>query len=173
LDKSVPNLSSLVLLAEADGKRMLLTGDALGDKIIEDLQFVGLPGAEGDSTMHVDVLKVPHHGSSNNVERNFFERITADHYVFSGNGEHGNPEREALEMLFRARGAAEFQVHLTYPVAEIDEERRRDWNKEQTKEKNKRRRTLPLRCQTGRPRRRVWKHFSQPGVPRRGLALST
>ena len=54
--------------------------------------------------MHVDLLKVPHHGSANNLDDDFFERITADHYVFSGNGEHGNPERETLEMLFDARG---------------------------------------------------------------------
>ena len=54
--------------------------------------------------MHVDVLKVPHHGSSNNLDDDFFERIIADHYVFSGDGEHGNPERETLEMLFKARG---------------------------------------------------------------------
>ena len=33
IDKSVPNLSSIVVLAEAGGKRMLLTGDARGDKI--------------------------------------------------------------------------------------------------------------------------------------------
>ena len=45
-------------------------------------------------TMHVDLLKVPHHGSANNLDDDFFERITADHYVFSGDGEHGNPERE-------------------------------------------------------------------------------
>ena len=56
--------------------------------------------------MHVDLLKVPHHGSSNNLDDEFFERITADHYVFSGDGEHGNPERESLEMLLDARGDA-------------------------------------------------------------------
>ena len=33
VDKSVPNLSSLVMLAESGGKSMLLTGDARGDKI--------------------------------------------------------------------------------------------------------------------------------------------
>ena len=89
-------------------KRILLTGDARGDKIIEGLQLAGLMGQGGGSTLHVDVFKVPHHGSSNNLERGFFERITADHYVFSGNGEYGNPEREALEMLFDARGGADF-----------------------------------------------------------------
>ena len=120
VDKSVPNLSSLVLLAECDGKTVLLTGDARGDKIIEGLQLVGLLGGGDNSTIHVDLLKVPHHGSSNNLERNFFKRITADHYVFSGNGEHGNPEREALERLYGARGSAKFTVHLTYPVKDID-----------------------------------------------------
>ena len=82
---------------------MLLTGDARGDKILEGLELVGLLKQGG--TLHVDVLKVPHHGSANNLEPDFFERITADHYVFSGDGEHGNPERESLEMLLRARGA--------------------------------------------------------------------
>ena len=140
VDKSVPNLSSIVLLAEAGDKRILLTGDARGDKILKGLEFVGLVKKGG--TLHVDVLKVPHHGSANNLDDDFFQRITADHYVFSGNGEHGNPEREALEMLDDARGDADYEIHLTYPVAEIDAERKRDWEKEQTQEK-KRKETNP------------------------------
>lgn len=46
VDKSVPNLSSLVLMAEVKGKRMLLTGDARGDKILEGLRG-GRTDAEG------------------------------------------------------------------------------------------------------------------------------
>jgi hypothetical protein len=129
VDKSVPNLSSLVVLAEVEGKRILLTGDARGDKIIEGLQLAGLMGQDGSGSLHVDVLKVPHHGSSNNLEPGFFQRITADHYVFSGDGEYGNPERETFEMLFCARRGADFTLHLTYPVEEIDNERRSDWEK--------------------------------------------
>jgi hypothetical protein len=136
VDKSVPNLSSIVVLAEADERRILLTGDARGDKILEGLELVGL--LQPEETMEVDVLKVPHHGSANNLAPVFFERIVARHYVFSGNGEHGNPERESLEMLFRARGADPFVVHLTYPVDEIDAERKLDWEKEQNKEKARR-----------------------------------
>jgi hypothetical protein len=133
VDKSVPNLSSLVVLARSNGKSILLTGDARGDKILQGLETIGaLPAGQ---TMHVDVLKVPHHGSSNNLTRNFFERITADHYVFSGDGEHGNPERESFEMLFKARGTARFAIHLTYDIDHIDALRKADWEKEQTKEK--------------------------------------
>ena len=133
VDKSVPNLSSLVLLAKAEGKTMLLTGDARGDKILEGLELVG--ALKKGQTLHVDLLKVPHHGSSNNLEQDFFERLTANHYVFSGNGEHGNPERESLEMLLDARGNAPFALHLTYPIAEIDLGRKQDWEKEQAKER--------------------------------------
>jgi len=131
-DTSVPNLSSLVVMAEVKGKRMLLTGDARGDKILEGLELVGLLTPGG--TIHVDVLKMPHHGSDRNMEQVFLERIHADHYVFSGDGEHGNPERAVMEMLRRARPAAEYAIHLTYPLAEIDAGRKEDWEKEQRKE---------------------------------------
>lgn len=138
VDKSVPNLSSIVVLAELGGKRMLLTGDARGDKILEGLQLVGLLGPGTNSKIKVDLLKVPHHGSANNLDNDFFERIIAKHYVFSGNGEHGNPEREALEMLLGARGEEEdFTIHLTYPVKDIDVERKKDWKKAQGSEKKR------------------------------------
>ena len=128
-DKSVANLSSLVVLAEVGDRSILLTGDARGDKVLEGLELVGLLTNDEKSTIHVDVLKCPHHGSNRNVEPIFFRRITADHYVFSGNGEHGNPERETLEMLWAERGEAKYTVHLTYPVDEIDAERKKEVKK--------------------------------------------
>lgn len=128
-DKSVPNLSSLVVLAEVGKKRILLTGDARGDKVLQGLELVGLLKDDGKSKIHVDVLKGPHHGSNRNVEPIFFRRITADHYIFSGNGEHGNPERETLEMLLGERGDEDYTVHLTYPIDEIDVERKKEAKK--------------------------------------------
>lgn len=128
VDPSIPNLSSIVVLAELGGKRMLLTGDARGDKIMEGMELVGLLQKGGK--MHVDLLKVPHHGSENNMETIFFQRVTADHYVMSGDGEHGNPERETLEMLLEARGDdADYEIHLTYPIDKIDKDRKKDMEK--------------------------------------------
>lgn len=135
-DSSVANLSSVVVLAEVGKKRMLLTGDARGDKVLEGLELVGLLKNDGKSTMHVDVFKGPHHGSDRNADPILFRRVTADHYVFSGNGEHGNPERETLQMLLDERGDEDdYTIHLTYPVDEIDVARKEDWEKEQAKEK--------------------------------------
>lgn len=135
-DKSPTNLSSIVALARCGKRTMLLTGDARGDYILAALERAGFAAAGG--MLEVDVLKVPHHGSSRNLERDFFERIVARHYVFSGDGEHGNPERETLEMLLDARGSAPFALHFTYPLDEIDVEREKDWNKERAKEVKKR-----------------------------------
>jgi len=133
VDRSVPNLSSIVVLAKSGTKRMLLTGDARGDKILKGLELAG--ALKRGKTMHVDVMKVPHHGSNNNLDDDFFERVTADHYVFSGDGEHGNPERESFEMLVEARGTDPFELHLTYPLAEIDAARKAEWQKMQAREK--------------------------------------
>lgn len=139
VDKSVPNLSSIVLLVEAGPdnakKRMLLTGDARGDKILEGMELIGL--VEEGGRLDVDVLKVPHHGSDNNLGDDFFQRVVARHYVFSGDGEHGNPERESLRMLLDARGNEDYEIHLTYPIDEIDEARQDDWEKARAKEQKK------------------------------------
>jgi hypothetical protein len=128
-DTSVANLSSLVVLAEVGKKRILLTGDARGDKILKGLELAELLTKDEESTIHVDVLKCPHHGSDRNIDPIFFRRITADHYVFSGNGEHGNPERETLQMLLDERGNEDFTIHLTYPIDEIDVERKKEAKK--------------------------------------------
>jgi hypothetical protein len=109
-DDSIANLSSIAFLAKADTKTMLLTGDARGDKVIEGLKEARLLTG---GVLHVDILKVPHHGSERNVAKEFFETVTANDYVISADGEHGNPDTPMLEMLADARSGAEFTIHLT------------------------------------------------------------
>ncbi len=118
VDRSVANLSSIVVLAEAGGKRMLLTGDARGDFVLEGLEAAEL--MDGEGRIHVDLLKVPHHGSVHNVEEDFFRRVTADHYVISADGKHDNPDVEMLKMLSAARAGARYTVHLTNSVPAAD-----------------------------------------------------
>ncbi len=111
-DTSVANLSSIVVLAESAGKRMLLTGDALDVDIVAGLESAGLMD---EDRCHGDILKLPHHGSDRNVSAEFFAAVTADHYVVSGDGRHGNPEIHTLELVEASRGAGDdFRVHLTH-----------------------------------------------------------
>lgn len=111
LDKSPFNLASIVVLAKLGSRTMLLTGDARGDDIEQGLREDGFLSG---SSMKVNVLKVPHHGSDRNVDTGFFRTVKADHYVISGNGEHGNPEVSTLEMILDARGNEPFKIHCTY-----------------------------------------------------------
>jgi hypothetical protein len=100
LDKSVPNLSSIMLLVEGDGKTVLLTGDGRGDHLLEGLQQAGMLNADG--TLHVDLFKLPHHGSNRNVTAELFERITADTYLICADGKHDNPDYQTLKWLVEA-----------------------------------------------------------------------
>lgn len=118
VDESVYNLSSIVVLAQLGEKRMLLTGDARGDYILQELDEAGLLDENGN--MHVDLLKLPHHGSEHNVEAAFFRRVTADHYVVSANGKYDNPDLAMLKMLTAARDGAEYTIHLTNSVPHAD-----------------------------------------------------
>ncbi len=113
-DTSVFNLASIVVLACAGGRSMLLTGDARHDHIRQGLEAAELLSSEG--RFHCDLLKMPHHGSSRNIHEDFFRDITADHYVFSANGRHDNPDLETLELLSNARGEDRYTVWLTNPV---------------------------------------------------------
>jgi beta-lactamase superfamily II metal-dependent hydrolase len=116
LNRTVPNLSSIVILAtktEGNGqtRRMLLTGDAGGDLILEALERQQL--LDANRKIKVDLLKVQHHGSNHSVDEDFFRRVLADTYVISGNGKHGIPHHDALCWLSNARHCEDIDVYMT------------------------------------------------------------
>lgn len=101
-----PNLASLMLLLEEkqpDGRvvRAIMTGDGHHEDILAGLEHHGRLAPGGG--LHVDVLKVQHHGSEHNLDRDFVKRITADHYLLCGNGEHKNPDLRVLGVLLDSR----------------------------------------------------------------------
>lgn len=118
LDKSVPNLSSIVVLLECNGRKILLTGDARGDHVLKGLKQAELMPASGP--LVVDILKLPHHGSSRNLDTDFFEQIHARHYVASGDGTYGNPDRDTLRMIEDNHPRNGCTVHLTYSAESCD-----------------------------------------------------
>lgn len=101
LDKSIPNLSSIVLLVKADGKTILLTGDCRSDHLQQGLIETG---CSADGSIHVDIFKVQHHGSCRNIAdgQKFFEEVTADTYIISADGKYHNPDYETLEWIVLA-----------------------------------------------------------------------
>jgi len=111
VDASVANLASIVLMLELGGKSILLTSDGRGDEILAGLARGGYLSVDGAA--HVDLMTLPHQGSDRNVTGEFFRAVTADSYVISGNGSHGNPEPATLSMLTEARGDARYAMYFT------------------------------------------------------------
>jgi beta-lactamase superfamily II metal-dependent hydrolase len=96
-----PNVASLTLLVEEGSRKVLLTGDARSEELLAGLRQHGL--VTDDSGLHVDVLKVQHHGAAGNVTEEFAKLVTADHYIFCANGSHSNPEKAVLKGLLDFR----------------------------------------------------------------------
>lgn len=98
---SIPNLASIMFLVEADGKTILMTGDGHSNDILKGLKKNKKLSSNG--TLHVNILKIQHHGAAANIDEDFCKKITADHYVFCGNGTHSNPEEMVLEAICNSR----------------------------------------------------------------------
>ena len=98
---SPPNLASIMLLAEENGKSILLTGDGHHADILKGLKAHNKLDENG--RIHASVLKVQHHGSEHNIDENFCRLLTADHYVFCSNGAHENPDLEVLKIIIDSR----------------------------------------------------------------------
>ncbi len=108
-DRSIPNLSSIIMQIKAEGKTILLTGDCRGDHLQDGLIETGL---SDDGSYHVDVFKVPHHGSQRNMTRELFTQVTADTYVISADGTYGNPDYETLTWIVETARDADRNIQL-------------------------------------------------------------
>ena len=92
-DDTVPNGSSIALMLEFGGRRALMLADAYPSVVAKSLRSLAPNGR-----FQADVVKLPHHGSRNNTDRELASLIEAHTWIFSSNGA-GNtkhPHREAV-----------------------------------------------------------------------------
>lgn len=91
-DVSVTNASSISMIIEENGQRILLTGDA-NDK---DLFDVLTELADKGDTLQFDIVKLSHHGSKNNNSK-WLELVKAKYYVIStDSSKHNHPDVESI-----------------------------------------------------------------------------
>lgn len=91
-DDSKSNATSLVLLLEWQGRRVLLTGDSTTSEVVN-----GLAKLDEDGRVPLDVIKAPHHGSRRNLLRPLVEAVSCGQWVFSTDGtQHHHPDAEAV-----------------------------------------------------------------------------
>ena len=113
LDESPTNLSSIVVLVEVEGRKILLTGDARADDIIDGFKEKRL---SNKLPMTLDVLKMPHHGSDRNMTKKFLEAFPAKNYIVSADGTYGNPDPNTIKAIVEIRGGDRYKIYFTNQV---------------------------------------------------------
>ena len=109
VDGSKANAASIALVLEHDGKRALLTGDATASELLGGLALLG-----AGERVPLDLVKLPHHGSRNNVSRELVQAVDCPLWVFSSDGTtFRHPDAIAVSRVVRDAGP---EPHLVFNV---------------------------------------------------------
>lgn len=120
-DRSVTNQSSIAFLLTYAAKektyRLLFLGDALAECCLEKL---------GEwKNIKFDCIKLPHHGSKNNITEDTLSQLQAEYLLFSTDGrKFGHPDWEVVEAAIHAEhcGSLVFNYGRCNAVERIREE---------------------------------------------------
>jgi len=83
-DETKPNGTSIALIADYQGTRVLFGADAHVDRLLASLKLA----AGIQKKVKLDAYKVAHHGSERNVSRELLELIDCPTYLISTNGSY-------------------------------------------------------------------------------------
>lgn len=99
-DDAEANGSSIALLAEYGGRRVLLTGDAHPGVLTAAIRRIA-----GRGRLTVEACKLPHHGSRANVSRQLVQALDCRKWLFSSNGAYfRHPDRQAVARVIKWGG---------------------------------------------------------------------
>lgn len=111
-DKAEPNGSSIAFIAEYEGKNVLFGADAHPTVLLESLKRAPLNA----DTRPLSALKLPHHGSKNNVSKELIAAFPAKNYLISTNGQQFNhPDEEAIARILTLDEGAVKTIHFNVP----------------------------------------------------------
>lgn len=93
-DTSVANGSSIAFIMEYENKRFLFLADAHPSVIIEGLNNFGYNNV---NQLNAELMKVSHHGSMYNTNKELLEIVKTDNYLISSNAtKHGLPNKRTI-----------------------------------------------------------------------------
>jgi len=116
------NKASIAFLLIAEGKQILLTGDADADTIAGGLERI----PEVELPIHLDLMKAAHHGSKNNISLNLLEHIRSNRFAFTTNGGIRNwyhPDRKTIALMLRGKNRdmeKTVEFIFNYPLEKIE-----------------------------------------------------
>jgi beta-lactamase superfamily II metal-dependent hydrolase len=96
-DISPSNGSSIGIVFEFEKKRIVLLGDACPSVVLN-----GLGALQSEGKFKADVVKLAHHGSAGNTNKELIQRVEAKSWVFSTSGAIFNhPDDEAVARIIK------------------------------------------------------------------------
>jgi len=103
LDTSPSNGSSIVVLAEFEGKKCLFAADSHPDVLEKSIdRFLANTGSK---QLQVDAFKVPHHGSKYNNPVSLIKKLNCRMYLVSTNGKiFHHPDPESIARIIKYGG---------------------------------------------------------------------
>ena len=102
-DSSVPNGSSIAMLLEFHGQRMLLAGDSFTAVVSDAIEEYW-----NNTPPDVHLLKVSHHGSKANTNYKLLQTIRCKRFLISTNGKtHGHPDHVLIARLVASTAQSE------------------------------------------------------------------
>lgn len=115
LDEGGPNSQSIVILVEHEGKKVLLPGDCTPLELFEALHSYN---SRNGTLMELDLMKLPHHGSTRNFTKGISSEIVCSNFVIStkANKNYLFPNKETIAKLicYRNRNDETVNVFFNY-----------------------------------------------------------
>ena len=115
-DPSAPNCSGIALIAEYEGKRILLLGDSAPGPVLAALDRLG------PRPHRFDAVKMSHHGSRRNTNLEFAEAVQSKKWLVSTDGaifRHPDPEAIARVVVSQKRKPTFYFNYATDHIADI------------------------------------------------------
>jgi beta-lactamase superfamily II metal-dependent hydrolase len=106
-DNSVTNGSSISLIVEIEGRRLLFLGDSWADDTVTSLAPDGLT--------IFDAVKIAHHGSARNTSPDLLALVDSPHFFISTNGDgYAHPDFPVLKAIVDRPAAFCRTLHFNY-----------------------------------------------------------
>jgi len=97
LDTSIPNSLSIAFILVYKEKNYLFLGDAHIKSLTKELKDLQ---KQYNKFHNFEFIKLSHHGSRNNITKEFIQSATTKNYVILTNGKrHGHPDKETLSKI--------------------------------------------------------------------------
>lgn len=111
LSTSFTNKSSIAILIEIGEKKLLFSGDTSSQNLEKSLKMLGY---SKDNPIKLDLFKLPHHGSKNNLGTKLVKMVDCNKYLISTDGTHNHPDKETLAKLIHYNKDKEVELIFNY-----------------------------------------------------------